>query len=407
MAWTDRLRQAAYTSPSGTRYPFVYEDVGYSRTKNTTEFVFPDAVGTYVQESGSSGRTYPMQCIFWGENCDQQADAFDAALFERGTGKLDHPMYGTVDVVPTGTITRRDDLKSSANQVVIEVTFVATIGLIYPSSQNDPASQILASVSDFNLAQNVEFQEYAGYSANIFKADFQGRYTSLLGQSASGLQDTLKADSAALAKFNVIKDSITRGLGSASSDVGTLAQQTAILLQVPAEITSIEVTSQINAFSKLIRSLAQGISGTLLAFDTTNLFASSYVIGAALSATYGTFDTRPSAISAALGILDLFDVVNSWKDLNLQFSGAVDSGGTYQQLQKTVALTAGYLVEISFTAKQERKIILDRARTVIDLTAQLYGSLQDADIDYFISTNNLSGTEILELPRGREVVYYV
>ncbi len=84
----------------------------------------------------------------------------------------------------------------------------------------------------------------------------------------------------------------------------------------------------------------------------------------------------------------------------------IDTGGAYQQLQDAVALTAGFLVEISFSLKQERVIILDRNRTIIDLAAELYGSIDD-QLDFLISSNDLSGSEILELPRGREIVYYV
>ena len=156
MAWMDRLKEAAYISPSGTRYTFEFENVSNSRDKKTTNFEFPDVDGTYVQESGSAGRSFPLRCIFWGADYDLEAAEFDAALFEAGTGKLEHPIYGTVDVVPTGTVTRRDDLKTAANQAIIDVTFMSTIGLIYPSAQADPASEVLTAVAAFNTAQAAE-----------------------------------------------------------------------------------------------------------------------------------------------------------------------------------------------------------------------------------------------------------
>jgi len=71
-----------------------------------------------------------------------------------------------------------------------------------------------------------------------------------------------------------------------------------------------------------------------------------------------------------------------------------------------VALTAGFLVEISFNLKQERRIILTRNRSIIDLVAELYGTVDD-QLDFLISSNDLSGSEILEVPKGREIVYYV
>lgn len=406
MAWTDRIRQAAYTPPSGTRFNFSYEDVGYSRTKKTTEFEFPDANGTFVQESGSTGRSYPLQCIFWGPECDREADAFDAALFERGTGKLDHPMYGTVDVVPTGTITRRDDLKSSANQVIIEVTFVATIGLSYPSSQSDPSNQVLASVTDFNQAQALEFSQNIGLNSTFSVSSFRGQFEFLLNQSVSDLRNIAKTTADILTKFNLYYDSLTRGLSTLTSDPETLALQTAFLIQVPTEATSSPIATRLSTYSTLAAELTSETTDTPQNFYTRDLFASLHVTGAILSTVYNNFETRASAISAAVFVLDLFEAVNKWKDNNIVVLGVFDTGAAYQQLQKAVALTAGYLVEISFTAKQERRIVLDRARTIVDLTAQLYGSV-DPYLDYFIASNDLSGSEILELPRGREIVYYV
>jgi len=49
---------------------------------------------------------------------------------------------------------------------------------------------------------------------------------------------------------------------------------------------------------------------------------------------------------------------------------------------------------------------LSRDRTIIDLVGELYGNIDD-ELDFFINSNNLSGNEILELPKGKEIVYYV
>jgi len=83
----------------------------------------------------------------------------------------------------------------------------------------------------------------------------------------------------------------------------------------------------------------------------------------------------------------------------------VDTGEVYQSLENSVALAAGFLVESSFTLIEERSLVLGRARTFVDLVAELYGELDD-QFDFFIATNKLSGDEIVELPIGKEVIYY-
>ncbi len=84
MSWNDRLREAAYTSPDGTRLTFHYENVSRTFDKKTSSFEFPDADGTYIQDTGHSGRRYPMRLFFWGDDYDIDAEAFDALLRERG-----------------------------------------------------------------------------------------------------------------------------------------------------------------------------------------------------------------------------------------------------------------------------------------------------------------------------------
>lgn len=83
----------------------------------------------------------------------------------------------------------------------------------------------------------------------------------------------------------------------------------------------------------------------------------------------------------------------------------VDTGEAYAAMQRATSLAAGYLVAQSFILAEERTIVLGRARTVIDLAGELYGVVDDK-LDFLISTNDLSGDEIVELPIGRAIVYY-
>ena len=96
----------------------------------------------------------------------------------------------------------------------------------------------------------------------------------------------------------------------------------------------------------------------------------------------------------------------AWRDVQFENLGEVDTGETYQQLQETVSLAAGFLAQISFSLKQERRRTLDRPHSIIELVSVLYGTV-DSEIDFFITSNNLTGSEILELPAGKDIVYYV
>lgn len=406
MAWTDRLRQAAYTSPSGVRIAFEYEDVRNAIDKKTTGFNFPDANGTFVQDTGHSGRRYPLRVIFWGADYDITANAFDALLLERGAGRLEHPIYGTVNVVPFGTITRRDDLKTAANQTIIEVTFWETIGIEYPASQTDPASNVLSAVDEYNAAVASQFAKDINLETEGLKETFKGTYNRLLGNVKSDLQSVANTQDDVRKQFDAITKSVDLGIDILVDDPLTLASQTTQLIQSPSRALT-SIGARLNAYGNLTEDIVSGNgASTPNEFKTVDLYTSTYVTGAILSTVNNQFTTKPEALLAAESILTQMDAVTEWRDDNLQSLDLIDTGEAYQQLQEAVAIAAGFLVGISFSLKQERRIILDRARTIIDLAAEVYGSVDD-QLDVLINTNDLSGSEILELPKGREIVYYI
>lgn len=408
MAWQDNIKEAAYNSATGVRIVFDYENVALSFDKKTTAFEFPDANGTYVQDLGRTGRRYPIRAFFWGDNHDLTASAFLDALGETGEGRLEHPLYGTINVVPFGSIKRRDDLKTEANQSIIEVTFFETTGLIYPTVQGDPASSILNSIEDFNAASAEQFDDVMSLEGTVEKQDFLNTYDQLLGNVKETLTVIADTQADVQKQFNAIYDSINDGIDVLISTPANIAFSTLQLIQSPARaLTNIE--ARLSAYKDLYESiLTDGdVSVTSNTYHANELYANGYVSAAALSAINNQFQSKPEALSAAEAVLEAMEGLTVWHDENYQTLNEIDTGETYQQLLNIVSLTAGFLVEISFTLKQERKLVLPYARNVLDLTSELYGSRVDDLIDFFIQSNNLSGSEILELPAGREIVYYV
>ena len=414
MAWQDRLKEAAYTPPSGQRLTFLYENVSKGFDKKTSSFDFPDAPGTFVQDNGKTSRRLPLRVIFSGDDYDLEATAFEDGLAETGPGKLEHPIYGAINVVPFGSINRRDDLKTAANQAIIEVTFWETIDLLFPSGQVDPGAEVLTAVDEYNEAAAAQFEEVLDVDTAVERATLKSRFQSVLNSARSALQTIADAQDAVRQEFNAIYDSITAGIDTLISAPLTLASQTAIFLQTPARAL-VSIRARLDAYTNLASTLITGESAVRKPgndsqaandFQNDDLYASTIVTGTILSVINNEFQTKTEALSAAQEILDLEASVTAWRDANLESLSLIDTGGAYQQLQEAVALTAGFLVEISFSLKQERSLILDRDRTVIDLVAELYGSVDD-QLDFFINSNNLTGSEILELPKGKKVVYFV
>lgn len=425
MAWQDQIKPAAYTSAeSKTRTVFDYENVRVNVEKKTTAFNFPDANGTYIQDLGHTGRRYPFRLFFWGDDYHIVAEAFLESLLERGAGTLEHPLYGTKTVIPFGAISRRDDLKTAANQAVFDVTFWETTDVIFPSIQDDAGAAVLSALEIYAAASASEFDSSITTDTVSQLTKFKNGYTAILDVAEDGLQGVADVQESVAKQFNAISDSINRGIDVLVSQPLTLGFQTGILLQTPARSLA-QIKARLSAYKDLAASIIGGTESTLTAIDegggvtspslaaeasnefhTANLFASTAVAGSVLSAVDTQFLNKTAALEAAEDILEQMDTATVWKDDAYRTLDQIDQGEAYQPLQDAVALVAGFLIDISFSLKQERRIVLDRDRNIVELAAELYGAIDD-ELDFLITSNNLSGSEIINLPRGREIVYYV
>ncbi len=138
-------------------------------------------------------------------------------------------------------------------------------------------------------------------------------------------------------------------------------------------------------------------------FYMNDLFATSSLEGLIDSSLDNQFITKNGAIQTAQLIVNVSEEIENWRNITTPLP---DTGEGYQQIQELVALTAGFLVDLSFSLKQERTITLDRDRTLLDLLAELFGEIDD-ELDFFITSNELTGSEILTLPKGKKLVYYI
>lgn len=110
-------------------------------------------------------------------------------------------------------------------------------------------------------------------------------------------------------------------------------------------------------------------------------------------------------LPAAETILDTMETISAWRDTAYQALSVVDDGSIWQATQQAMAYAAGILVDNSFSLLNEKKLMLTSNRAIIELCFELYGDPDDF-IDQFITDNNLSGDEIIEIPAGTVVTYY-
>lgn len=413
MPWNDRIKQGTYQSPEGNTIVFQSENVSKTFDKQTAAFNFPDGSGTLVQDNGATSKRYPLRIFFWGDDHDLEAEAFESALRETGAGILTHPFYNVdLNVVPFGQVHQRDDLKTAANQTIFEVTFWETVPGAFLSAQKNAPSEVITSIDEFNESLAEEFAENLQNDTIGQQAQAAGVYTSLLNGAKSGLKSVADVQQDVASAFETVSTSINDGIDVLIGKPLTLAFQTAIMMQLPARAADL-ITARLSAYRDLLDSiLGKGTyipdldSSNANEYQSNRVYATTAITGSILSVVNNQFETKAQALSAAEEIQAQMDSFTAWQDLNNTSLSVIDTGGAYQQLTEAVSIATGFLVEISFTLKQERTITLGGPRSIIDLCAELYGVV-DEKLDFFISSNDLSGAEILEIPRGRQIVYFV
>ena len=355
MNWETRLTEAAYTSPSGQRVVFQYENVSRSVAKKTTNFEFPDADGSYIQDLGREGRRFPFRAFFTGANHDLDAEAFEDALLERGQGTLDHPFYGQFQVVPFGNIRRRDDLKTAANQSVVEVTFWETIGLIYPSITSDPVAEVSVAQDTFDTSAAGEFDDQVDVSTEGLVQGALSTYNDALDSVEEFLQPIADLQDSVADTFQDINDSINRGIDVLIRDPLALAGQTIQLIKAPARAVS-SISARLEAYGNLAGQLISyepSVAPSAVDqndFIITDLNATAAVSGSVEAVINTNYTSQPEAIEAADVLVQQLDDVVAWRErIYNRFPELVDTGASYQALQEAVALAVGYLVELAFS----------------------------------------------------------
>lgn len=436
--WRKRLKPGIYKSPSGISIRFQYVDLSMEFDLRGTPWEFPQVNDAYIQKKGFGPRKYPLICYFSGDNCDLEAQAFIAALCEPGQGFLHHPLYGSLNnVVPFGTVKRTDAVTTAGNQTIVEVTFWTTTGAVYPNSDPSSVDEIASALKGFDLAAAQAFN-------TRMKMDKAALRVGAIATIKGGLKKFSSAMSAVSNSVTAIRREVQDGLDALNFGMDVLigqplllAQQISNLIKTPGRAIA-GIGSRLDGYGRMIDAIVgspaanpgeQFGSGTSLLqrrdsvgndFHSSDLMVMNAVAGSIVAATSrpaagspATFTTRTQAIAAADVIAQQFDDMVKFRDDGFAALGGiadvsetrVDTGESIQALQVVTALAVGFLVQTSFGLQPEQSITIDRDRTIIDLSAQLYDKV-DEKLNLIIDTNNLSGDEILELKMGRSIVYF-
>ncbi|MCL2093822.1 MAG: DNA circularization N-terminal domain-containing protein [Treponema sp.] len=467
------IKDGKYTAPSGGEHIFSYGDVSRETELKTGVYTYPMRDGARVQHQGKGATTFPLTCIFHGADCMEQASAFEDALIERDTGELQHPIYGTFKVKPTGNIVRDDKLVTSANQSTVTVTFTESIENDDENTMNEVAADTIAE--NHEAFEDITAEDFAESIAAIESVSEQLAIEAALEAQTQSMIDNLQPIASSdkksfadwLASANELKDSIKKmydkGIKTARSVENTyvkalnVARLTLRIAKLPARL-SVNLSQKLQGYAGLTAVLINqfrndpfeikkiknayssavlGLSGAVAsiasgaAISTAQAAASpgnSSVTNTRASASGDSSDSdipagasgagytaatsnsgtasREEAVETASAIIGMLEDMTAFGDSKTSQNAFVDANAaSYMALNMLVYQSAQLIMNASFALPMQRTFTTDRDRQVIELCAELYGTVDC--LDEFIVSNNFNIDEIELLPMGTKVTHYV
>ena len=429
--------KASYTSDTGaTISSFAYRDVSKSKEKLSSTYEFANTNQTYVQTLGSTMLRLPMEMIFIGDNYIADAEAAFQVLDSSNYGTLQHPAYGEIDVAIVGEIKKEDKILTGIGSSTITVTFYQSIKTAYPATSLDARGNILNKIKEANesaasqASQAVSIKDpvdEATWQKDILKSvkSFRKTVDDLLNTKSiqdltDEIQDTVNLTQAISSEITAIQRSVESNIngiaGGAVDVVGnllTIGKQIQIFIQLPARL-EVSIVDRANAFIDGLNSLL-GLDSKKDLVNNTNknkfanadLQATATIAGLAEATITNTeFTTQTQAIEYVDVLLEQTEQYIVWRESQYTSLELVDDDfSTYQQIQELVNLTAGYLLELSFTLQQQKTFICDKDYALPVLANKLYGSL---DFEQrIIADNNLQSDELFFVSKGKQIIYYV
>lgn len=310
MAWQDEIGGASYTAPSGKKIEFNFES-GLSRKTplKTAENTFPDVDGAEIQSLGLGGKKFPMTALFNGGDCLTQASEFEEALCERGVGVLEHPIYGKMNVVPTGEIERVDNLVDSLNESRVKVTFAETI-----VDESFPDGEV-AAVDDLDTAADAYEDAAAESFADMIETasiDDQLQLQSVLkahtdaifkgiDKIMSKVDKVLETTRKIQKKIQTLKKNIQKMLFSVDKMVAAATEIATAIIQIarlPSEI-AIDAMAKIEGYATIATNILNNVKKDPVgAAAIKNQFAAtSAALGGIVAAN--AFGVAKSALKAS------------------------------------------------------------------------------------------------------------
>lgn len=409
MSWVSRLeQQLVIRTGDGLEYEPQWLNAVQDQQYNLNVFNYIDVAGSQVQRNQPRGRRFSIEIYFIGDDTIDVSERFRRSAADRRPWTIFHPFYDELTVQPISL--RFDNTQYNITRITGEV--LETIPDDFPRQTQDVVEQIALDKEEVDQTGAETFGNQI--------ADLQPSESNLIGNTVDILEssgNTVLEEAEDQVNFRNLVLTAQRELNTILTRPIQTLRAIQATINFPALVSQsvrARVDNLIDSFNRVIESV------TNVANITRNEKVYGEASGAAIisAMTLATTTNRDEQTREQIqGVIDdVFATYSSYlttldgfqTTLQTEVNSYAPDPNLQAQLSQLMFSTLAALNDITLDSQQEVTIINEANSNPVLLAHRVYGlDDQDVNLNRFIDTNNLSLNELLIIPKGRELLYYV
>lgn len=421
MSWQDianNLKLKVVTGEGSEFFP-LYKGISKSRDMNASVFEFNNVEGALVRRGKVSSLKFPFEFHFQGSDNLDESDRFDIASKDQRPWTVTIPEYGDVLVQPV--ILNFNN--KSQNVTIVSGELVETIPDTFPDSSIEVQARVLELVNLAAINLSLDFESVGIAEPQLTAIALttiteMGDKFSLEAVTDFDLAAVLSAVNGALAAL----DNITNEAAVFMARVAELARTPAkFLASVQDRISIIEeayedVKSAVEGLQNIqISKYFEGLGGLLtIAKAESGVIPIDEIADEQGEDGVDTIDyrTRNDVLIVSQTVNNgLNDYLTKIGELTSEVDATPDSYtptvNGVAKVEAAINEATGQLLQIAVGSKQERIYTVPEDIAIIPLAHRLLGTVDSLEIQNFVEANELLLDEILQVPKGRQIIYFV
>lgn len=405
MNWIEKVNtKLQITTGDGKTYNPYWMNAVMTVEYNTSEFDFVDVEGTLVKRTKRRGYKYNLEIIFQGEDHLDQSAEFKISANDSRAWIISHPIYEQIVVQPS-SLTYDN---SGDNVTRITGTVMETIEEDNPSAVLDAQSKILSDKESMDQAflDNWQFT----FISTQLSINYLTKNTEQFYLEGKKVID----DDESFNLFVNFYNEANAAILDISNDPLNTVQKVQNFINSMANL-QLNVSSRMQALTAFFDNLSTSLTtkSEKVVFENNAGMVISAMAVTAATPLSGNYQNRPQVLSIIDTLYSYYNLyLVTLDDLQSTNYSSPDSyvpdPQSMWKLNLLVNFTIASLFTIALGAKQERIIYLAESSNVINLTHRFLGlDLDDENLMKFVENNDIGLNEILNVPKGRKIVFYI